>query len=134
MSSERTHQIALVRYTNHELEGYSAYDSGTSVMIAQSITEWSTVTSTQLELLRKAQTYDHHMHRFVIIEREFNEQTHIENTISAYLDWAGKQEAKRIKEEAERKAQAESRKLKRLAKDEAAKRRLLDQLKKELGE
>jgi hypothetical protein len=115
------HRIALIRFHQNYGE-YESYDR-----VITSITDWTEVDEKELKLLK-----DHaHIHDFVVIEHLPDSYVH--QTVADVLALVKKAEEDRERRRLERLAQQAANIEKRAAK-ELEKKKLLQKLKKDLGE
>ena len=123
--------VAIVFFRNIESESYGTYGDDyyhVSTLIASRITDWQEISEEEFLLLQKA---NRHKPEFMIIEKPDNQAQFIENTVSEVLQRIKKEQ----EQEEERKKEAEQKKLaaklKKQAKDEAARKALYEKLKSE---
>jgi SAM-dependent MidA family methyltransferase len=104
------------------------YDyEGTEILVATQITEWTDVSDTDFsKLLKAAET-----HGFNVIEMPENQPAFIKKSIESVLADIKKEEEQRAAAEQERQQKAAERAAKKLAKNEAERRALFEQLQKE---
>lgn len=127
----KTHFVAIVKLVDHYYNYGDDYDT-----IAQTISEWEEVDEETFKLLKNASTYRANYaddNRFIVLERLKTDSPAVINTVSAYVKHIAKQKAAQEKAEAERKAKADERRLKKLAKDEKARLELFEKLQAEFG-
>jgi hypothetical protein len=122
-----THKIAIITTREINVSDYDGYD--TSLMIANSITDWDEVTHDEFLLLQRAS----YRVGFKIIERPVDAPAYIAKTIADYKAIAKAEEAKAAKEKKEREDAALARKFKKELKDKASKEKMLSKLAEELG-
>ena len=125
-----THFVAIVKFVDH----YYNYGDDYDTMI-QSISDWEEVDDETFKLLQGASAYtSHSTNSFIVLERLHVDHPVIVNSVKAYVKYLTEQKAAKEKEEAARKAKADERRLKKLAKDEKARRELFEQLQSEFGD
>lgn len=115
-------KIAIL--VGREVTTYTYDDEWTTHNIAASITEWTDVTQEEYSLLQKAQ----YEKNFTIIEQMPEQEKFIKKTVAGILERIRQEEELRQKEADKRKAAAEQRKLKKLAKNEEQEKALLKSL------
>lgn len=125
----KTHFVAIVKAVEHYYNYGDDYD-----MVAQSISEWEEVDEESFKLLKNASTYGDGDSRFIVLERLKTDSPPVINTVSAYVKHIAKQKAAQEAAAATRKATADARRLKKLAKDEKARLALFEQLQAEFGD
>lgn len=121
------HKIAIVIARDNFYNYGDDYDR-----LIESISEWTEVDDETFALLKKAEMsrrYD-----FGVLEQPVHPRVFIKNTVEDYVAHVKAEEEKREAEKKKKAEAARKRKLNKMAKDEAAKRILFNQLKEELGE
>ena len=118
-------EVAIVYYRGGIAYDYDGY--GTELMVAASITDWTSVTDDEFKLLLQAATKK----RFNLIEKPKDQSSIIRKTVMDELaeiekEKKKKEEETRLKEEA-----AAQRRAKKLAKDMVARKALYQELRKE---
>lgn len=121
------HKIAIIKvqdkYYNDDYDSYHSY-------IAQSITEWETVSHEDYRMLKAAEG----RFEFRIIEQITDPAAFIPKTIADYRAILQEEEAVRLKEQKKRQDAALAKKLKKELKDKTSKLELFNKLKAELGD
>lgn len=125
----KTHFVAIVKVVDHYYNYGDDYDT-----VAQSISEWEEVDEEAFKLLKSASAYQNQGDRFIVLERLKTDSPSVINSVSAYVKHLAKAKADMEKAEKERKAKAEERRLKKLAKDEKARLELYEKLQAEFGD
>ena len=127
-----THLVAIVKIVDHYYNYGDDYDT-----VAHSISEWEEVDEEAFQLLKNASTYQTNYrddNRFIVLERLSVDSPVVVNTVSAYVKYLAKAKDDKEKAEKDRKAKAEERRLKKLAKDEKARLELYTKLQAEFGD
>lgn len=119
-------KVAIVFY--REVEAYHEYDHyGTDILVASQITEWTEVTDQEYSLLQKASLKK----GFKVVSFPENQKEYIKKTVDDVLRELEEEKKKKEEEDAEKARKAAERTAKRLAKTEAERRALFEQLQKE---
>lgn len=123
------HQVAIVRFVDRYYNYGDDYDT-----FVHSITDWEEVDDETFKLLQGASSFYNDGMRFMVVERLTTKSPVVVNTVAAYVKHLQQQKEAAEKAAAEREAKAAERRLKKLAKDEAARRQLFEQLQREFNE
>lgn len=121
-------KIALIK--TRELNDYDTFFE----RIINSITEWEEVTNVELKLLKDYFNRNSTHERILVVEFVENQRETIDLTVKAQLEYIKKEEEKRLAEKKAKEEKARTRKLKLDQKKLEDKKKLLEQLRKELGE
>lgn len=127
-TNQEKYKIAIIELYELEINGYDCYSD--QYDIARHITEWTEVTESQLNTLRRFCGQFFGYHRKIAILEQKPEEIVID-TVQQCLKLAETEEKKRHKEEAERLAKKKEKEAKKKQKTIVQREKLYQQLKEE---
>lgn len=121
------HKVAIIKvdYSYNYDDDYSS-----SQMIVNSITDWTEVSDEQFKLLRNAERLQGD---FRVIEQPYDTGEFIRKTVADYIAAEEKRIAAEATAKRKRDEAAQKKKLAKLARDEASRRQMFEELQKEFG-